>query len=181
VSVLRSGWFLAAVMVTLLTAFVNFERNARSTARAESPLKADKERKPAPEFELKDADGKTVRLSDYKGRVVLLDFWATWCGPCRAQHPLYEEVKQRFRMNSDVAFVSVNTDENRALVAPFVKDQKWSQSIYFEDGLVRRLDIKSIPTTIVLNRHGEIVSRLNGFVPDRFVDMLSDRIQEALQ
>ena len=84
-------------------------------------------------------------------------------------------------MNSDVAFVSVNTDENRALVAPFVKDQKWNQSIYFEDGLVRRLDINSIPTTIVLNRHGEIVSRLNGFVPERFVDMLSDRIQEALQ
>jgi thioredoxin-related protein len=90
-------------------------------------------------------------------------------------------VKRRFGMNSDVAFVSVNTDENRALAAPFVKDQKWSQSVYFEDGLVRRLDINSIPTTIVLNRRGEIVSRMNGFVPDRFVDMLSDRIQEALQ
>ena len=84
-------------------------------------------------------------------------------------------------MNSDVAFVSVNTDEDRALVAPFIKDQKWSQSVYYEDGLVRRLDINSIPTTIVLNRHGEVISRLNGFVPDRFVDMLSDRIQEALR
>ena len=130
---------------------------------------------------LRDLNGKRVRLQDHRGQIVVLNFWATWCGPCRAQHPLYEEVKRRFGMNSDVAFVSVNTDENRALVAPFVKDQKWSQSVYFEDGLVRRLDINSIPTTIVLNRRGEVISRLNGFVPDRFVDMLSDRIQEALQ
>ncbi len=133
------------------------------------------------DFTLSGLKGDKLRLESFKGKAVVFDFWATWCGPCRAQHPLYEEVKQRYRMNSDVAFVSVDTDENRALVAPFVKDQKWSQSIYFEDGLVRKLDINSIPTTVVLNRHGEIVSRMNGFVPDRFVDMLSDRIQEALQ
>jgi len=90
-------------------------------------------------------------------------------------------VKQRYRDSNDVAFVSVNTDEDRALVAPFVKDQKWSQSVYFEDGLTRKLEISSIPTTIVLDRRGEIVSRMNGFVPDRFVDMLSERIEEALK
>jgi thiol-disulfide isomerase/thioredoxin len=133
------------------------------------------------DFTLSGLKGDKLQLQAFKGKAVVFDFWATWCGPCRAQHPLYEEVKQKYRMNSDVAFVSVDTDENRDLVAPFVKDQKWSQSIYFEDGLVRRLDINSIPTTIVLNRHGEVISRMNGFVPDRFVNMLSDRIQEALQ
>jgi len=133
------------------------------------------------DFTLSGLKGDKLQLQSFKGKAVVFDFWATWCGPCRAQHPLYEEVKQKYRMNSDVAFVSIDTDENRDLVAPFVKDQKWSQSIYFEDGLVKRLDINSIPTTIVLNRHGEVISRLNGFVPDRFVDMLSDRIQEALQ
>ena len=133
------------------------------------------------DFTLSGLKGDRLQLQAFKGKAVVFDFWATWCGPCRAQHPLYEEVKLKYRMNSDVAFVSVDTDENRDLVAPFVKDQKWSQSIYFEDGLVRRLDINSIPTTIVLNRHGEVISRMNGFVPDRFVNMLSDRIQEALQ
>ena len=133
------------------------------------------------DFTLSGLKGDKLHLESFKGKAVVFDFWATWCGPCRAQHPLYEEVKKRYSMNSDVAFVSVDTDENRALVAPFVKDQKWSQAIYYEDGLVRRLDINSIPTTIVVNRRGEVISRMNGFVPDRFVDMLSDRIQEALQ
>jgi thiol-disulfide isomerase/thioredoxin len=133
------------------------------------------------DFTLTGLKGDKLPLAGFQGKAVVFDFWATWCGPCRAQHPLYEEVKQKYRLNSDVAFVSVNTDENHAVVAPFVKDQKWSQAIYFEDGLVRRLEINSIPTTVVLNRRGEIVSRMNGFVPDRFVDMLSDRIQEALQ
>ena len=90
-------------------------------------------------------------------------------------------MKQKYRSRPDVAFVSVNTDEDRSLVAPFVKDQKWSQAIYFEDGLTRKLDISSIPTTLVLNRRGEIISRMNGYVPERFVDMLSERIEEALK
>lgn len=132
-------------------------------------------------FTLTGLKGDKLQLASLQGKAVVFDFWATWCGPCRAQHPLYEQVKQKYRMNPDVVFVSVDTDENHALVAPFVTEHKWNQSIYFEDGLVKRLEINSIPTTIVLNRHGEIVSRLNGFVPERFVDMLSDRIEEALK
>jgi thiol-disulfide isomerase/thioredoxin len=133
------------------------------------------------DFTLSGLKGDKLQLKSLQGKAVVFDFWATWCGPCRAQHPLYDQVKQRFSFSNDVAFVSVNTDEDRALVAPFVKDQKWSQSIYFEDGLTRKLEISSIPTTIVLDRRGEIVSRMNGFVPDRFVDMLSERIEEALK
>ena len=90
-------------------------------------------------------------------------------------------MKQKYRFNSDVVFLSVDTDEDHSLVAPFLKEQKWSQAVYFEDGLTRKLDISSIPTTLVVNRHGEIISRMNGFVPERFVDMLSERIEEALK
>lgn len=133
------------------------------------------------EFTLSSVNGEKLALASLKGKTVVFDFWATWCGPCRQQHPLYEEVKRRFRDTSDVVFLSVNTDEDRALVNPFLKDQKWEQKVYFEDGLSRVLQISSIPTTIIMDKRGDVVSRMNGFLPNRFVDMLSERIQEALK
>jgi len=81
-----------------------------------------------------------------------------------------------------VVFLSINTDEEREVVLPFLKENHWEpQQVYFEDGLSRVLAINSMPTTIVLDRHGEVISRMNGFVPERFVDMLSDRIKDALK
>lgn len=132
------------------------------------------------EFTLGALDGTKLAMSSLKGKVVVLDFWATWCGPCRAQHPLYEQVKQRFRDQADVVFLSINSDEDRAAVKPFLDEVKWADRVYFEDGLSRALNIRSIPTTVVIDRNGRISSRMNGYVPDRFVAMLSDRIQEAM-
>lgn len=132
------------------------------------------------DFRLSALQGGYLDLKSLRGKTVVFDFWATWCGPCRVQHPLYEQVKQKFNGNGDVVFLSVSTDEDRSKVAPFVRENNWSQSIYFEDGLARSLSIRSIPTTIVVDRRGEIFSRMNGFLPDRFVDMLSERIEEAL-
>ena len=83
--------------------------------------------------------------------------------------------------SSSVAFVSVNTDEDRDLVQPFLKDNHWTNAVYFEDGLSRMLQITSIPTTIIVDKHGEIASRMNGFNPDRFVDLLTERIRQTLK
>jgi thiol-disulfide isomerase/thioredoxin len=132
------------------------------------------------EFTLSGLDGRKLSMPSLKGKVVIFDFWATWCGPCRVQHPLYEQVKKRFQDNADVVFLSIDTDEDRQLVQPFLAEVKWSGAVYFEDGLSRALKIVSIPTTIVIDRRGQVFSRQNGFVPDRFVDMLSDRIRDAL-
>ncbi len=133
------------------------------------------------EFTISGVDGVKLPIASLKGKAVVFDFWATWCGPCRAQHPLYEEVKERFHNSPDVVFLSIATDDERNLVAPFLKENHWAQQVYFEDGLARVLAITSIPTTIVLDRRGQVISRMNGFVPARFVDMLTDRIQDALK
>ena len=133
------------------------------------------------EFTLSSTTGETLALASLKGKVVVIDFWATWCGPCRAQHPLYEQVQKRFRNRSDVVFLRVSTDEDRSAVAPFLKQQGWGPLSYFEDGLAPLLRVSSIPTAMVLDRRGQIFSRMNGFIADRFVDMLSDRIREALE
>jgi thiol-disulfide isomerase/thioredoxin len=69
------------------------------------------------EFTLNGLDGRKLSMASLKGKVVVLDFRATWCEPCRGQHPLYEQVKLRFEDNPDVVFLSIDTDEDRACPA----------------------------------------------------------------
>jgi thiol-disulfide isomerase/thioredoxin len=134
------------------------------------------------QFTLSGLDGSKLPLSNLKGRVVVVDFWATWCQPCRIQHPLYEQVKARFKDRPDVVFLAVDTDteEDRPKVGPFLDTQKWSRNVYFEDGLQRLLNVSSIPTTMLFDKRGQVASRMNGFLPDKFVDQLTDRIESAL-
>jgi thiol-disulfide isomerase/thioredoxin len=132
------------------------------------------------EFVVTSVSGEKLALASLQGKVVILDFWATWCGPCRTQHPLYERVKEKFQGREDVAFVYLNTDEDKALVAPFLEANRWSKNVYFEEGLSRLLNVTSIPTTVILNKRGEIASRMNGFLPEKFVEMLTERVQRIL-
>ena len=133
------------------------------------------------EFTLGAVDGSKLQMATLKGKVVILDIWATWCGPCRAQHPLYQEVEKRFAGNADVVFLSINTDEEQAAVKPFLAEVKWPEKAYFEDGLARALQIKGIPATIVIGRDGAVFSRMNGYVPELFVESLTSKIQDALR
>jgi thiol-disulfide isomerase/thioredoxin len=133
------------------------------------------------QFTLSAVEGAPMHMAELKGKVVILDVWATWCGPCRAQHPLYEQVKKRFAGNRDVVFLSINSDEDRAAVKPFLDEVKWAGPVYFEDGLARALKITGIPSTVVIGRDGQVFSRMSGYVPDLFVDSLSEKIKDALR
>lgn len=133
------------------------------------------------EFTLTGLDGQRLSMASLKGKVVVFDFWATWCEPCRSQHPLYLQVKQRFQDSSDVVFLSINTDEDREPVRRFLEEEKWPDQVYFEDGLSRALRITSIPTTIIIEKRGQVFSRMNGYVPERFVDLLTARIRDVLR
>ena len=79
-----------------------------------------------------------------------------------------------------MVFLSIDTDEDREAVKPFLAEVNWPDEVYFEDGLSRAWKIATIPTTIVTDKRGQVFSRMNGFVPGRFVEMLSQRIRDAL-
>jgi thiol-disulfide isomerase/thioredoxin len=132
-------------------------------------------------FTIGGLDGQKLKLGSLKGKVVILDFWATWCGPCRVQHPMYDQVQEKFKDRGDVVLLSIDTDDDHSIVAGFLDQQKWPKArVYFEDGLQKLLQVSDIPTTIVFDKQGRVASRMNGFLPDRFVEQLSARIQSAL-
>lgn len=126
-----------------------------------------------------DSAAPSLNVSSLKGKTVVMDFWATWCVPCRAQEPLIENVKKHFEDAKDIVFIAVDADDDPSLVAPFIKDQGWKSPGYFEAGLAQRMVISAIPTVLVLDPSGRIYSRMTGFVPERFEQMLTERIEDA--
>ena len=125
------------------------------------------------------SDGSAVHLSDAKGKIVVLSFWATWCGPCRELEPLFERVAARYSGRPDVIFYALNCDDDESLVAPFLAEEKPKTPALFADGLERLLGVDSFPTTVVLDRTGKIAFRTNGFDPDDFEKLLADAIDRA--
>ena len=132
------------------------------------------------EFTVTGLDGKKLQLSSLKGKLLILDFWATWCVPCRLQHPLYETLRERFGARGDVVFLEMNADEDRSVVEPFLTAEKWDKTVYFEDGLARLLNVMNIPTTVVIGKDGRIASRMDGFDPSIFLDQMTGRLQSLL-
>jgi thiol-disulfide isomerase/thioredoxin len=126
-----------------------------------------------------DKTAPPLVVSALKGKTVVMDFWATWCVPCRAQQPLLEKLQMHYADAPDVRFVAVNADDEPSAVAPFVKEQGWKSQGYFEAGLARQLVISQIPTVLVIDPNGQITSRMIGFIPERFEQMLTERVEEA--
>src|SRR5207248_1018060 len=123
-------------------------------------VKNDKDRKQAPDFALKDANGKVVHLSDYKGKIVLLDFWATWCGPCQIEIPWFIEFQ---RKNKDRGFevlgVSMD-DDGWDAVKPFMTEKKINYRIVLGDEKTSDQygGVEALPTTFIIDREGRIAS-----------------------
>ncbi|HKE29995.1 MAG TPA: TlpA disulfide reductase family protein [Bryobacteraceae bacterium] len=133
-------------------------------------------------FTITALDGSKFKMSALEGKVVVLDFWATWCVPCREQHPLLEEVRRQFAGNPEVVFLAIDTDDNRDLVKPFLDQSRWDDRIYFDDGLSRNLAVMSLPTIAIFNRSGKLFSRITGVsAASQFVSTLTERIRDALK
>ena len=118
---------------------------------------------PAPDFSLSDMKGNTVSLSDFHGKVVILDFWATWCAPCRMEIPSFIKMKDQYSKQG-LAVVGVSLDRNRAVVPGFAKKLGINYPILFggRDISIAYGNIAAIPTTFIIDRDGCIKHRLIG-------------------
>jgi len=123
-------------------------------------LKRDGNRKRAPEFQLKDAQGKTVHLSDYAGQVVVLDFWATWCGPCKGTIPWLIELSEKYR-SAGLTVVGISMDEDGwQVVTPFVEKMHITYPILLGNKRAAYLygDVESLPLAFFVDRNQHVAA-----------------------
>jgi thiol-disulfide isomerase/thioredoxin len=157
-----------AEATTALQEYLAREPEGPSAARARELIATpDRARKPfIPDFELATLAGEAVRDETYAGRVLLLDFWATWCGPCVAAVPSLREMARKLA-GEPFTLLSVSTDRQRKLVERFVAkhEMDWPQVWDGDGGFSRRLGINSFPTYVLVDHTGAIVYRTSGWAP----------------
>jgi peroxiredoxin len=167
-------WALFAAVVALLAACTSeLPDNVR--------LKSAKERKATPDFTLKDSTGATVKLSDYRGKVVLLNFWATWCGPCKVEIPWFMDFQKNYK-DRDFAVLGVSMDEDGwDSVKPYIEEHKMNYRVLLGNDEVSQLfgSIDSLPTTLIIDREGRIASMHLGLVAKSTYQKQIEQLLEA--
>ncbi|PYV03119.1 MAG: hypothetical protein DMG26_10035 [Acidobacteria bacterium] len=132
----------------------------------------------APLFSLPDLDGAALNLADYKGKVVLLDFWATWCGPCRSEIPGFVDLQNRYR-DQGFQVIGVSVDESAKPVRKFREQYRMNYPVAMCDRNVRQLyGLSGIPTTLLIGRDGRVYSKVVGASAD--LGEFDQRIQALL-
>lgn len=128
------------------------------------PSSATGEKK-APNFELTTPEGKKVKLSDYKGKIVVIDFWATWCPPCRKGIPDLISLKKQYK-DQGLEVIGISLDEEKEKVTPFMKQYGINYPVVYGDMNVVQSygNISSIPTSFVIDKNGNIVASYVGLV-----------------
>lgn len=157
---------IAIVLLLSLITFAIFQ----AIDKKDKSVSAKKDHKPdsgltvgvkAPDFELKTLDGKTVKLSHYKGKKVMLNFWATWCPPCKAEMPDIETFYKK--AGNDVVILAVNIDTSYD-VKGFVEERDLTFPILLDDDneVSKMYQVASIPTTYFIDQEGLISSKFMG-------------------
>ena len=161
---------------------------SRPSSLPTGDLKSQGQRKPAPNFSLKDADGNAVNLADYRGKVVLVNFWATWCGPCEAEIPWFIEFEKKYK-DQGFAVLGVSMDDDGwKSVRPYIASHKINYRVMLGSEVVSAQfgEIESLPTSFVLDREGRIASNHIGLVDkvdyqNEIVKLLEDPKNTALR
>lgn len=130
------------------------------------------------DFQIKDLNGNRLDFAQFKNKVVFLNLWATWCGPCRAEMPTIQKLYEKMEDDPNVVFVMLSIDKDKDLpkVIKYLKDKDYTFNGYMPSGyLTEQLNVRSIPTTFVISKEGKIITKEVGttnFNTNRFYQFL---------
>ncbi len=135
----------------------------------------------APDFTLKSNLQKNLRLNELKGQVVMINFWASWCGPCRQEMPLMQEIYDKYKKLGFTIW-AVNVDEDTALADEFLQDVKVSFPILYdtENKVSELYDVEAMPTSIMVDRNGDMRFLHKGYQPG-FEDKYAKEVKQLIR
>lgn len=149
--------YRSACLVITAAVLLLWGCSGKSSSTHASTSAKSEHRKLAPDFTLTDANGASVKLSDYRGKVVLLNFWATWCGPCQIEIPWFMEFEQQYKSQGfEVLGVSMDDDGWKA-IKPYLTEHKVNYRVVLGNDSVGQLygGVDSLPTTFLIDREGK--------------------------
>lgn len=141
---------------------------------------SNKDAKSVFELTLRRLNGTPMSLSIFRGKVLVVDFWATWCVPCAQIDPAFNELAADWSGETRVTFLMADTDDNEANVPAFVQQKKWQVPVVYADGLDRFFNLKTLPAAVVVDANGQIVYRVQSPQLRGFGAALSSAIQQAV-
>ena len=154
-------FFIAAVVAAMLFAGVRIARNNRANGSANGQLIGNV----APDFILQTLDGKNLKLSDLRGKAVMLNFWATYCGPCKIEMPWFVELQKEYGPQGFQIVGVANDDASTADIAKFAKEMGINYPILIgKDSVSDSYKVSVLPTTFFLDRDGKLIAREFGLV-----------------
>lgn len=137
---------------------------------------------PAPDFTLKSADGENLRLSELRGDVVMINFWASWCGPCRQEMPILSELHDKYKAMG-FTVLGVNVEEDSSKAKKLLKEMPVSFPILFDNESVvsKQYDVVAMPSTVLVDRDGNMRFLHKGYKPGEeeiYLEMVRSLIKE---
>jgi len=149
-------FFIAAIVATMLFAGIRIARNNRANGPGQRQLMGNL----APDFELQTLDGKNLKLSDLRGKAVLLNFWATYCGPCKVEMPWFVELQKEYGPQGFQIVGVANDDASTEDIAKFAKEMGINYPILIgKDSVSDSYNVSVLPTTFFLDRDGKLIAR----------------------
>ena len=150
--------------------------------RGNEPRISGMEGQPAPDFALKSSTGENLRLSEYRGDVVMINFWATWCGPCRQEMPLLDELYARYqRVGFNLLGVNIDDDSRRAM--QMIEELGVSFPVLFDarKEVSKLYEVEAMPVTVLVDREGKVRYVHHGYKPgyeDKYLDQIRSLLRE---
>ena len=166
------------IFVMLMTVVFIFSGCAKSSNNTDSSSQPDTKREQAADFTLKNINGDEIKLSDYKGKTVVMNFFATWCPPCKSELPGFMKTKENYK-DKEAVFLFIDVQESSDTVKSFVDDRGYTDMnplLDSEGSVSEKYGIRGIPRTFILDKEGNIAFSHEGYLDDAALESAIDSV-----